>query len=96
MGLIADQELKRQRKQLRRMEATEQRIKTRAELRKARKDNVSECKCRNHMGSSKNQYKSKERALDSILKYHLKPGSAYKIVKCPTSDKFHVATKRKR
>lgn len=49
------------------------------------------CQCTNHMGTPKQQFKSKQAALEGIIKHHLWTGKKYTVYTCPTSNKFHIA-----
>jgi hypothetical protein len=82
---------KRNAKGLARMKRTEENILTK----RAQKKTKPLCNCRNHKGTKKAMYQSRELAVNMILSYHLKHGAAYEIYQCPKSEYFHVATKKK-
>jgi len=56
----------------------------------------SGCKCRNHLRKPKQQHASKDAALTAIIRTHSKHGGSFSAYPCPTSDKWHVRTDRKR
>lgn len=53
------------------------------------------CTCRNHLGRPKQQHKSKQAALDAILRQHLRHGGTFEAYRCPSSDRWHVRTVRR-
>lgn len=52
------------------------------------------CVCTNHLGGPKQQFKTRDGAINAILKNHLWTGKGYAVYPCPTSDRFHVRSKR--
>lgn len=57
----------------------------------------SGCRCRNHMGTQKQQHKSKLEAIDAIMKRVLaKGGGSATPYECPTAPGiWHVGTQRR-
>lgn len=51
----------------------------------------SGCRCTNRAGGKKQEYKTKEMALDQALRKH-RSSVRVKVYECPTSDRWHVAT----
>lgn len=56
-----------------------------------------DCGCRNHMGTRKNKYASKELALDFIMARHLRSGIPHEAYPCPRmEDVWHIRSKREK
>lgn len=56
-----------------------------------------DCGCRNHMGTKKNKYPTREAALDFIIKRHLKTGTPHEMYSCPRmAGVWHIRSKRKK
>jgi hypothetical protein len=56
----------------------------------------SVCTCTNHLGRPKVQHKSKQAALTWMLKHRQVRGMRLEPYRCPTSNRWHVRTARKR
>ncbi len=49
--------------------------------------------CTNHMGTPKQQHKTRDAALADIMRRHVRTGKAYRVYPCPTSECFHVSSR---
>lgn len=54
----------------------------------------SGCRCTNHLGGAKQQHKSQAAAV-AYAASHTKYTGVTRIYRCPTSDRWHVTTRRK-
>lgn len=53
------------------------------------------CTCRNHMGTKKQLHKTRQDAMNAILKHHLRHGG-HSIYPCPSKLGFHVRSQKLR
>lgn len=53
---------------------------------------MPKCSCTNHMGTKKMRYRSRDEALEVILRDYLEAGTAYSVYECPTSGLFHITS----
>lgn len=73
------------------MRETEERIKAEA----SRRRQIDEaCTCKSGRGKKKTGYESDERAVDAIRKMRDSYGGTYRVYRCPTSPRLHVATRK--
>jgi hypothetical protein len=54
------------------------------------------CRCTNHMGTQKVLFKSREAAVEALMRRHLRHGT-HRIYPCPTVEgRFHITSKKER
>lgn len=56
---------------------------------------VPKCGCRNHMGTEKQRFKTKDAAISAIVRNHSHTGKSYYFYRCPKFNHiFHIGVER--